>query len=215
MPQCWANLSYIKVAILSSNKLLGPIPSSIGGAYSLGWLQQSNNSFIRQHPQNLENCTQLMGLDIGDNKLPEKVPEWIGNNMLNLAILRLSSRELIKVDLLSNLNLSNNNLSGSIPNGPQLQKLNRSSDYEGNPGLCEALLAQQCEVNRTSSKGKNGGEHGDDGNAVHKLYLYDFVVGGFAPGLWGYFGVLIFKKSWRQALFGWMGALLKKMMGRS
>ncbi|CAA0822075.1 LRR receptor-like serine/threonine-protein kinase FLS2, partial [Striga hermonthica] len=92
LPQCWANLSYLRVATLSSNKLSGPIPNSISGAYSLGWLQLSN-SFIRKLPPNLKNCTQLMGLDIGDNKLSGKVPEWIGNNLLNLAILRLRNNK--------------------------------------------------------------------------------------------------------------------------
>ncbi|CAA0835130.1 receptor like protein 21 [Striga hermonthica] len=166
-----------------------------------------------------------MGLDIEDNKLSEKVPEWIGNNLLNLAILRLRNNkfygdipssfcQMSKIQIMD-LAKNRNNLSGRIPKGPQLQTLNGSSDYEENPGLYEAPLAQQCEVNRTSPKGKNGGEHGDDGNAVDKLYLYEFVVGGFATGLWGYFGVLIFKKSWRQTPFGWTDALLKKMMGRS
>ncbi|CAA0833302.1 receptor like protein 21 [Striga hermonthica] len=214
------------------------MPNSISGAYSLGWLQLSNNSFIRKLPPNLKNCTQLMGLDIGDNKLSGKVTEWIGNNLLNLAILRLrnnkfygdipssfcqmsklqimdlannqltgnisrcfgnfsgmvhnkTTREILsKLTFLSHLNLSNNNLSGRIPMGPQLQTLNGSLDYEGNPGLCGAPLAQQCEVNRTSTKGKNSGEHGDDGNAADKLYLYEFVVGGFATGSHWIMGLL-------------------------
>ncbi|CAA0820414.1 disease resistance family protein / LRR family protein [Striga hermonthica] len=350
--ECWGNFPSLVVVVLSSNQLSGPIPNSIGGAYSLEWLHLNNNNFTGQLPRSLKNCTRLMGLDIRDNKLSGKVPHWIGNNMLNMTILRLrnnkfygdipsffcqmsklqvmnlannrlpgniarcfgslsgmvhdktidlgtrydlydtlsevlkgasleysanarllvnfdlSSNQLIgeipseltnltglkglnlshnhlggkipleigdmvslesldlssnylfgtipeslsKLTFLSHLNLSNNNLSGHIPTGPQLQTLDGSSDYEGNAGLCGVPLVKQCEDNGTPARDENDGEH-DGGDAADKIYPYAFIASGFAVGFWGYFGVLVFKRSWRLALFGWMDVVLGKMMG--
>ncbi|GER57577.1 leucine-rich repeat receptor-like protein kinase family protein [Striga asiatica] len=162
----------------------------------------------------------LKGLNLSHNHLRGKIPSMIGD-MMSLESLDLSNNYLFgtipdslsKLTFLSHLNLSNNNLYGHIPTGPQLQTLNGSSDYEGNPGLCGAPLAQQCEGNRTPPEDENGGEHGDNKNAADKLYLYAFIVSGFATGFWGYFGFLVFKRNWRLSLFGWMDCLLGKMMG--
>ncbi|GFP93979.1 receptor-like protein kinase bri1-like 3 [Phtheirospermum japonicum] len=126
LPDCnWGNLDSLSVAILSSNQLSGAIPNSIGGgAYgSLEWLQLNNNSLTGQLPSNLRNCTTLFVLDVGDNKLTGKSPEWIGNYMLYLAVLRLRNNEFYghipsaycQLSGLQIMDFAHNQLTGNIP----------------------------------------------------------------------------------------------------
>ncbi|KAG8381321.1 hypothetical protein BUALT_Bualt06G0110300 [Buddleja alternifolia] len=95
IPDCWENSQDLLVMRLSSNELSGIIPNSIGGAYSLQWLRLNNNSLIGQLPSSLKNCTNLELTDVGENKLSGTLLEWIGNDLLDLNILRLIKEQRI------------------------------------------------------------------------------------------------------------------------
>ncbi|KAL3652862.1 hypothetical protein CASFOL_002543 [Castilleja foliolosa] len=138
--------------------------------------------------------SSLESLDLSSNSLHGTIPQ-----------------SLSKLTSLSHLNLSNNNLSGRIPTGPQLQTLDNPTIYEGNPGLCGDPLPKKCHITNNelpeSRKVKN-----DD---INKIYLYACIVTGITTGFWGYFGVLVFQRSWRLALFKNIDALIGKMLGRN
>ncbi|KAL7261329.1 hypothetical protein ACSBR1_006889 [Camellia fascicularis] len=58
---------------------------------------------------------------------------------------------------LSHLNLSYNNLSGSIPSTNQFQTFNDPSIYEGNPKLCGLPLSTKCSAaTDVDAKDKDG-----------------------------------------------------------
>ncbi|GFP93978.1 serine/threonine-protein kinase bri1-like 2 [Phtheirospermum japonicum] len=179
-------------------------------------LDLSSNHLVGKIPSELTNLTGLIGLNLSHNHLRGTIPRKIGD-MSSLESLDLSSNNLhgtisgslSKLTYLSHLNLSNNNLWGQIPTGPQLQTFNNLS-YEGNPGLCGAPLLKKCHTRKVEN---DAGD--DDGNMItDKIYLYAFIISGLATGFWGYFGVLVFKRSWRLALFRHMDALIGKMLGR-
>ncbi|GFP82783.1 serine/threonine-protein kinase bri1-like 2 [Phtheirospermum japonicum] len=180
----------------------------------------SSNYFVGEIPSELTNLTGLIGLNLSHNHLRGEIPRKVGD-MKSLESLDLSSNSLFgtipeglsKLTFLSKLNLSNNNLSGQIPTGPQLQTLNDTSNYEGNPGLCGAPLLKKCQSDEPPSKAENDAED-DDGDITDKFYFFVFIFSGFVTGLCGYFGVLVFKTSWRLALFRYMDAAIGKMMGR-
>ncbi|KAH7860540.1 hypothetical protein Vadar_014673 [Vaccinium darrowii] len=106
---------------LSSNKLSGILPSSIGNFTSLEELQLNNNSFYGELPLTLRNCSSLIVLDLGENGFSGSIPRWIGD--LPLALLRLHQNmfsdripsQLCQMSGLQIVDFGNNHLSGPIP----------------------------------------------------------------------------------------------------
>ncbi|CAI0383208.1 unnamed protein product, partial [Linum tenue] len=77
---------------------------------------------------------------------------------------------------LSVLNLSNNNLAGSIPTCRQLQTFDNTS-YKGNPGLCGSPLAESCSDSGTSRVGVNYMKSGTGihGSPKSRIRIYVWV----------------------------------------
>ncbi|KAL6136088.1 hypothetical protein ACLB2K_061389 [Fragaria x ananassa] len=90
VPNFWSSLPEVYILDMSNNSLSGAMPTSMGFLSTLGFLILSNNKFSGQLPS-LKNCTDMRSLDLGDNKFSGDIPSWIGESMLSLWILRLSS----------------------------------------------------------------------------------------------------------------------------
>ncbi|MED6173923.1 hypothetical protein PIB30_064251 [Stylosanthes scabra] len=113
---------------LSSNQLLGDIPSELVNLVGLVSLNLSINNLTGRIPWEIGRLASLDFLDLSRNHLFGSIPS-----------------SLAKIDRLSMLDLSHNNLSGMMPIGTQLQSFNASS-YEENQGLCGLPLEKLCFV---------------------------------------------------------------------
>ncbi|KAF5184886.1 LRR receptor-like serine/threonine-protein kinase [Thalictrum thalictroides] len=104
---------------------------------------------------------------------------------------------------LSYLNLSHNNLSGTIPSGNQLQTLDDPSIYEGNSGLCGYPLPKTCTGYKPLQVDKPPQVPASDnkGSGFISIWFYTGMASGYVVGFWGACGVLLFKKTWRYAYF--------------
>ncbi|XP_024172541.1 receptor-like protein EIX2 isoform X2 [Rosa chinensis] len=122
LPNCWMQFQNLISLNLGKNKLSGKIPSSLGSLQGIGILRLHDNNFSGELPS-LENSTQLLMVDLGNNNLSGKIPIWIGQSLPNLVILRLRSNEfngiipfsLCSLAAIHVLDLSHNNISGSLP----------------------------------------------------------------------------------------------------
>ncbi|XP_027185861.1 receptor-like protein 46 [Coffea eugenioides] len=160
---------------------------------------------------------QLQFLNLSQNHLTGKIPDKIGN-LKQLETLDLSMNALFGAipeslsDLysLNSLNLSHNKLSGPIPSGNQLQTLTDPSIYEGNSGLCGKPLPKNCWEHKSPTK--NGPIHDDKGHSESDWsWFYAGIGPGFAVGLLGVLGILLFKKSWRYAYFKFIESACDKI----
>nr|XP_029146938.1 receptor like protein 26-like [Arachis hypogaea] len=154
-------LHYASFVDYSSNNFSSVIPADIGHYMSdTIYLSLANNSFHGSIPHSLCNASNLQVLDLSNNKISGKVPQYISKNwkamMSNvgedqskvehlefpLESLGLSNNSLegeipnnlASLSFLSALNLFYNHLIGKIPPGTQLQSFEASS-FEGNDGL--------------------------------------------------------------------------------
>ncbi|KAI5345639.1 hypothetical protein L3X38_013516 [Prunus dulcis] len=123
LPVCWINFQKLVFLDLSNNSLSGKIPTTMGYLSRMVTLKLNNNRFVGGLPSQLKNCTELTLLDVGENKLSGLIPKWLGENLLDLAIIILRSNQfyrsippqLCHLTLLQILDLSMNNISGIIP----------------------------------------------------------------------------------------------------
>ncbi|GLU06071.1 hypothetical protein SLE2022_231340 [Rubroshorea leprosula] len=90
-----SNMALVHV-LFDSNKLTGPIPSTLGLVQSLQVIRFNNNSLSGSVPSNLDNLTSLQELYLSNNNLNGSLPSFIGMSDLN------------------NLDLSNNTFSTSV-----------------------------------------------------------------------------------------------------
>ncbi|KAI9108085.1 hypothetical protein K1719_020958 [Acacia pycnantha] len=158
-------LYFFIVIDLSSNKLSGEIPESIGDLKGLVLLNLSNNLFTGGIPSSLGKLSQLEALDLSHNSLSGKIPQ-----------------ELTKLSFLEFLNVSCNYLSGPIPQNPQFDTF-ESKSFEGNQGLCGMQLLKKCEDHH--------GEHviappsATDNEDDESLFEFDWkvIVIGYGGGL--------------------------------
>ena len=130
------NLGLLKIINLSSNKLIGELPSEISSLSDLFALNVSRNKLIGEIPQMIGQLKQLESLDMSRNQFSGEIPS-----------------SMSELNFLGFLDLSYNNLSGKIPSGTQLQGFN-ASYFIGNRAFCGTPLTQKCPGEETPSEVK-------------------------------------------------------------
>jgi Leucine-rich repeat (LRR) protein len=130
IPSSLCKLISLQLLDLSRNNLNGSITDCLVNEnntnmtdLSIVNLSLRNNSLSGEFPSLLQNCPQLVFLDLGHNQFSGTLPVWIGEKLSSLAFLRLRSNmffghipvELMKLVNLQYLDLACNNISGSIP----------------------------------------------------------------------------------------------------
>ncbi|KAH1151201.1 hypothetical protein GYH30_044930 [Glycine max] len=123
LPDCWKSVKQLVFLDLSSNKLSGKIPMSMGALVNMEALVLRNNGLMGELPSSLKNCSSLIMLDLSENMLSGPIPSWIGESMHQLIILSMRGNHLsgnlpihlCYLNRIQLLDLSRNNLSGGIP----------------------------------------------------------------------------------------------------
>ncbi|ESR40801.1 lrrnt 2 domain-containing protein [Citrus sinensis] len=129
----WEQLLNLQIVVLGHNSLSGSIPRSLFLLPNLEMLQLSNNQFENQLPE-ISNVSSsvLFDLDLSGNRLEGPVPISIFFELRNLYTLDLSSNKFSRLKLasskpraipilknqsqLSVLDISDNQISGEVPN---------------------------------------------------------------------------------------------------
>ncbi|PQP95674.1 putative LRR receptor-like serine/threonine-protein kinase [Prunus yedoensis var. nudiflora] len=179
-----SNLGLLKSIDLSSNKLIGEIPSEITHLVGLISLNLSRNQLTGQIPSRIGNFQELESLDLSRNQINGKIPtslSWIAS--------------------LGKLNLSENNLFGKILIGTQLQSFDYA--YDGNCLLCGAPLPRTCpEEEKGPGQSVLVNQDGQDGLITQGYYISMRL--GFAVGFWEVCGTLLLNRSCRYTYFNFL-----------
>ncbi|XVF49267.1 hypothetical protein PTKIN_Ptkin03bG0254900 [Pterospermum kingtungense] len=184
----------VKNIDLSKNNLTGGIPDGIFSLAFLDSLNLSRNHLSGSIPRSIGDLRLLESLDLSNNNFSGMIPP-----------------SLSSLTLLNHLKLSYNNLSGRIPTGNQLQTLNDSSNYEGNPLLCGVPLETRCTGDDSPPtppprRGAGGGDSKD------KLWFYLSIAIGYIVGFWSVCGTLALKESWRHAYYQYVDNLKERLL---
>jgi Leucine-rich repeat (LRR) protein len=129
IPSSLCKLQSLMILDLSGNKLTGSLPdclvnqSTTKTSLSITHFSLTNNKFSGDFPSFLQNCKQLIFLDLAYNQFSGTLPLWIGEKLSSLVFMRLRSNMFyghipVELTMLANLqflDLSYNNISGHIP----------------------------------------------------------------------------------------------------
>ncbi|KAG0520333.1 hypothetical protein BDA96_08G065400 [Sorghum bicolor] len=120
VPSEFGNLEKLEVLKLQENYLSGSIPSAFSSLMNLGILNLSQNSFTGEIPPRLFNLLYLTNVNLEGKKISGKIPSF-PTTVTSLIELNLANNLLIgtipsmTTSLRTALNLSHNQLSGSVP----------------------------------------------------------------------------------------------------
>lgn len=90
LPTCWMQFWKLFTLNLANNNFSGKIPNSLGKLSQIQILHLRSNNFSGEMPF-LTNCRGLVLLDLGENRISGKIPEWLWKNLTSLRVLRLRS----------------------------------------------------------------------------------------------------------------------------
>ncbi|XP_013442803.3 receptor-like protein EIX1 [Medicago truncatula] len=122
LPDCWEKFQSLIVLNLAENNFSGKVPKSLGALGQIESLHLNNNNFSGEIPS-LILCQKLKLIDVGDNNLQGSLPMWLGHHLHQLIVLRLRANKfqgsiptsMCNLSLLQILDLSQNNITGGIP----------------------------------------------------------------------------------------------------
>ncbi|KAG6481897.1 probable inactive leucine-rich repeat receptor-like protein kinase At3g03770 [Zingiber officinale] len=125
-----ARLTTLKVVILVSLGIWGPLPDKIHRLYSLEVLDLSSNFLYGSIPPKISAMKKLHTFSLDGNYFNGTVPDWFVS-LTNLTVLSLQRNSLKgpipdsigRVNTLTELALSDNNISGKIPDLSRLSNL--------------------------------------------------------------------------------------------
>ncbi|KAK9067038.1 hypothetical protein SSX86_014362 [Deinandra increscens subsp. villosa] len=143
-----ARLDQLRVLSLRNNSLSGAIPD-LSTLTNLKSLFLDHNAFSGTFPFSLVSLHRLQSLDLARNNLSGPLPVQL-NDLDRLNGLRLEwnrfngSLPPLNQTTLQVLNVSCNNLTGSIPATPALSRFGTSS-FSLNPGLCGKIVNKICD----------------------------------------------------------------------
>ncbi|KAF8406156.1 hypothetical protein HHK36_008236 [Tetracentron sinense] len=122
LPEDMSRMRKLKFMVLTTCRVHGQIPASIGNMTSLVDLELSGNFLVGQIPVELGKLENLQQLELYYNQLVGRIPNELGNLTqlydLDMSVNRLSGNipeSLCKLLNLHVLQLYNNSLSGEIP----------------------------------------------------------------------------------------------------
>ncbi|XP_018440266.1 probable inactive receptor kinase At2g26730 [Raphanus sativus] len=140
-PGSLGKLSQLRVLSLRSNRLSGQIPRDFANLTHLRSLYLQRNELSGEFPPSVTQLTGLVRLDLSSNNLTGPVPFAVNNLTLLTGLFLGSNRfsgNLPSVTLgLTDFNVSDNNLNGSVPSS--LSKFPAAS-FAGNANLCGGPL---------------------------------------------------------------------------
>ncbi|THU46171.1 hypothetical protein C4D60_Mb09t02140 [Musa balbisiana] len=123
-------LTSLKVVILVSLGIWGPLPDKIHRLYSLEVLDLSSNFFYGSIPPKISAMKKLHAFSLDGNYFNDTVPDWFASldNLMILSLRRNGLKGLLpgsisRVNTLTDLALSGNSISGKIPDLSSLNSL--------------------------------------------------------------------------------------------
>ncbi|KAI4968930.1 hypothetical protein ZWY2020_046260 [Hordeum vulgare] len=176
VPESFGRLAVLSRLVLAGNALSGTIPAALGRCRALELLDLSDNRLSGTIPNEL--CS-LAGLDIALNlsrnsltgRIPARISELSKLSVLDLSYNAFSGSltPLAGLDNLVTLNVSQNNLSGYLPDTKLFRQLSASS-LAGNSGLC-TKGGDVCFVGVDADGRPMSVTASDDAQRAHRLKL--------------------------------------------
>ncbi|KAK3118640.1 hypothetical protein QOZ80_9BG0702900 [Eleusine coracana subsp. coracana] len=180
-------LTTLRVVILVSLGLWGPLPDKIHRLSSLEVLDLSSNFLSGSIPPKLSVMSKLHTVNLDSNYFNGSIPEWL-DSFSNLTVLRLQGNQLKgsipssigKAAMLTELALAGNRVSGDVPDLGNLNKLEmldlRENQLDGKlPEMPTALVTIL--LSKNSLKGEIPGQFSQLNRLQHLDISFNFLVG--------------------------------------
>ncbi|KAH7854287.1 hypothetical protein Vadar_012106 [Vaccinium darrowii] len=234
------SLSNLKFLSLRSNYLHGQIPSELCHLSSLQILDLANNGFSGPIPHCLKNLTAMVVKQDSSDRI--SYSSYLLGEFLENAFVVTKGREDqydAILSLATSMDLSDNNISGEIPEEVTsllgLRSLNLPGNHLtgaipkeiGNMGLLESLdlsrnqlsgkIPQSMSTLRTSThtelqhRWSPPEGHDEEGTKSEVEWFYVTAALGFVVGFWVVFGPLLYKRSWRDTYFEFLDEMWKRI----
>ncbi|GAY40400.1 hypothetical protein CUMW_051640 [Citrus unshiu] len=195
IPESLENLTSLQILNLSCNQLGGSIPKPSGLFSTLSSIDFAHNNFNGSLPLEVGSLSNTQELDFSEHMLSGEIPITLGNRSkfehlllggtidLNLSHNNLSGtipKELETLPFLENLNLSFNNFEGQLPSMSVFTNTSVIS-IVGNGKLCGGvpeLRLLSCAIESSKKQIHHLGSSMDSGGNDFKALAFEFMPSG-------------------------------------